>query len=540
MSGKPSQAKQPANGEPLEGALVASRVAHPTSGQGSSTNSSLRKPLLVVLSVCIALAAIGYAALHLKRGPIHAYQLPSNVLEHFRRYDTDGDGIIDPNEFARLLNNGEVKSRDPVPPALVNEFIFRDLEHSFEKEAVIVIAEFKPIVLQSMMKFKQSPSADGSPETMLPGLVKWKTPSKLLQSYGTGNFKFFMPPDLNYPIGDTYTILSPLPVDAPGMHMYRYHPFQPPPREVFLFALLSQFHPYVFLQSRYGPRGSMAVVRARNNRYLDIMMRVHAEYQLNDEPNRQFWFTPAQYTGRLIIDKEAQHVEFFELYLPTNKQLNTDMEWIIPDGSHSVDIGFVPEMRLCSLHPSAVLLNNSQVNMGAGSYNFSAIKWDEEISVDRALVLLEQGFYPFKKIPYLYFTDAMDLARQQEKLVHFILLSYISSWALVMDIEDLIKNTSATEEHRKFGRLAMDAYKFPVESMVIRPTDGAVVHRVNANDLLHVNQTDHENTTLPSSKSHVKDNVKDNVDMRSLFNSMLQSMCHEYLTFLEDGKRKAL
>lgn len=121
MSGKPSQAKQPANGEPLEGALVASRVAHPTSGQGSSTNSSLRKPLLVVLSVCIALAAIGYAALHLKRGPIHAYQLPSNVLEHFRRYDTDGDGIIDPNEFARLLNNGEVKSRDPVPPALVRD-----------------------------------------------------------------------------------------------------------------------------------------------------------------------------------------------------------------------------------------------------------------------------------------------------------------------------------------------------------------------------------------------------------------------------------
>ena len=25
--------------------------------------------------------------------------------------------------------------------------------------------------------------------------------------------------------------------------------------------------------------------------------------------------------------------------------------------------------------------------------------------------------------------------------------------------QDLIKNTSATEEHRKFGRLAMEAYK---------------------------------------------------------------------------------
>ena len=145
------------------------------------------------------------------------------------------------------------------------------------------------------------------------------------------------------------------------------------------------------------------------------------------------------------------------------------MEWITGESTNEVDIGqpffsvysvqsgvtrfllftsmcagFVPEMRLRSLHPSAVLLNNSQVNTGAGSYNFSAIKWDEEISVDRALVLLEQSFYPFKKvrkcfglvtlsrshshsctagqIPYLYFTDAMDLARQQEKLVHFILL----------------------------------------------------------------------------------------------------------------------
>ena len=108
----------------------------------------------------------------------------------------------------------------------------------------------------------------------MPGLVKWKTPSRLLQSYGTGNFKFFMPPDFHYPIGDTYSILPPLPIDAPGINMYRYHPLQPPRKEVFLFALLSQFHPYVFLQSRYGPRGSMAVVRARNDRYLDIVMRL--------------------------------------------------------------------------------------------------------------------------------------------------------------------------------------------------------------------------------------------------------------------------
>ncbi len=50
--------------------------------------------------------------------------------------------------------------------------------------------------------------------------------------------------------------------------------------------------------------------------------RVHAEFQLNSEPSYPFWFTPAQFAGRLIINKTSQHVEHFELYLPTDKQLN--------------------------------------------------------------------------------------------------------------------------------------------------------------------------------------------------------------------------
>ena len=140
MSGKPSQAKQPAEKEPLEGKQAAprvaqptsgqglsansSRVAQPTSGQGLSANSSRRKPLLVLLSMCIALAAIGYVALQVKRGPINgqnSYQLSSNMLEHFRKYDTNGDGFIDPYEFASLLNSGEVSSRDPASSALVRD-----------------------------------------------------------------------------------------------------------------------------------------------------------------------------------------------------------------------------------------------------------------------------------------------------------------------------------------------------------------------------------------------------------------------------------
>ena len=53
--------------------------------------------------------------------------------------------------------------------------------------------------------------------------------------------------------------------------------------------------------------------------------RVHAEFQLNSEPSYPFWFTPAQFAGRLIVNKTSKHVEHFELYLPTDKQLNIGM-----------------------------------------------------------------------------------------------------------------------------------------------------------------------------------------------------------------------
>ena len=57
------------------------------------------------------------------------------------------------------------------------------------------------------------------------------------------------------------------------------------------------------------------------------LLRAHAEFQLNEEPSYPFWFTPAQFAGRLIISKDAEHVEFFELAVPTDKALNIGKTW---------------------------------------------------------------------------------------------------------------------------------------------------------------------------------------------------------------------
>ena len=50
--------------------------------------------------------------------------------------------------------------------------------------------------------------------------------------------------------------------------------------------------------------------------------RIHAEFQLNSVPDYPFWFTPAQFSGRLIVDLKSDHIHHFELKLPTDKQLN--------------------------------------------------------------------------------------------------------------------------------------------------------------------------------------------------------------------------
>ena len=47
--------------------------------------------------------------------------------------------------------------------------------------------------------------------------------------------------------------------------------------------------------------------------------RIHAEFQLNEVPNFPFWFTPGQFTGNIVLSKDASHVRQFHLYVPNNR-----------------------------------------------------------------------------------------------------------------------------------------------------------------------------------------------------------------------------
>lgn len=206
-----------------------------------------------------------------------------------------------------------------------NHFVFEDHQLGSDKEGIAIKAEFRPLVIETMTKFKDkqevglqclkivtsyyellsllaesliniehalcslvvfsfpSPSSAsfslpllqflfGSPEQMLPGLLKWKEPNCPVHIYGAANFKVFLPPSEDWPQGVPYHVVTPNP-DSPRDHSNRYHPPRPEERERLLYALLSQFHPNPFLQMRFGPRGTFAMVRAQNQDYLDVVIR---------------------------------------------------------------------------------------------------------------------------------------------------------------------------------------------------------------------------------------------------------------------------
>ena len=82
----------------------------------------------------------------------------------------------------------------------------------------------------------------------------------------------FLPPYGDHQNGNPYHVINS---DYHGRipHMNYYHPPKPRGEEVFIQALMSMFHPNAFVNCRFGPRGTVAAVRAENEKYFDIVIR---------------------------------------------------------------------------------------------------------------------------------------------------------------------------------------------------------------------------------------------------------------------------
>uniref|UniRef100_A0A672FU60 Selenoprotein N n=1 Tax=Salarias fasciatus TaxID=181472 RepID=A0A672FU60_SALFA len=412
---------------------------------------------------------------------------PEGVLL-FSSLDSDQDCFLSPEEFRPIAQRltGVTAPADPE----------EDLVHDPDGETLTVEAHMQPLLLDSMTKSRDG--FLGVSHSSLSGLRSWRSPAVPSSSFPASRFRAFLPPGSGLAVGDTWWLIpSELSVFTGYLPNNRYHP--PPPRgkEVLIHALLSMLHPRPFVKSRFAPQGAVACLRAASDAYYDIVFRIHAEFQLNEVPDFPFWFTPGQFTGNIVLSRDASHVRHFHLYVPNDRSLNVDMEWLYGASESSnmeVDIGYLPQMELRSSGPSLPSVITDErgdvVDVRDAAepvhFVFEDIVWSAELSRQEAARRLELALYPFKKVSYLPFSQAFQRAEAEKKLVHSILLwgaspvltllnqSFISSWSL---------GGGFLWSGGVLASLHLADYTFPVEMMVALP-NGTILHHINANVFL--------------------------------------------------------
>ena len=169
---------------------------------------------------------------------------------------------------------------------------------------------------------------------------------------------------------------------------------------------LTQFHPAVSMHidstgRLAGPDGGFAILRAVGKTHAEIVFRIHAEI----EPEQGVFFTPAHFSGSLLVNKQLGTVEHFRLGIPTEGGLNATLTVALPTEA-LLDIVHVDQMELIS----------------ADSGQRLEIDWTDEIELYDAEVRLKKLFYDFLEIDWVPAEDALALAEAQQRPIFAVVL----------------------------------------------------------------------------------------------------------------------
>ena len=169
-----------------------------------------------------------------------------------------------------------------------------------------------------------------------------------------------------------------------------------------VLTLLQQLHPNPSLDMHINvgdSRGLWACLRAYNDKFADIVFRIHAEFKLEDG-----WFTPSQFAGHLVIDRIEEKVAFFEMSVPDGP-INFDVNWKRDkDANYSVVAG-----GFC------------QMDLRAGAQDLlENVEFTESILQETAEHALILRFYKSQQINWVPPDQALEMAQTQQKPIHAI------------------------------------------------------------------------------------------------------------------------
>ena len=212
---------------------------------------------------------------------------------------------------------------------------------------------------------------------------KWDALAKLRvakpeKHYSASVFQAFLPPEA-VSIGDLWRV-----------------------KQDSVLTLLSQLHPNPRLKqiNSDDSHAGWACLRAYNNRFAEIVFRIHAKFAFTDGE-----LTPSQFAGYLIIDRVQEMIVAFKMHVPKTT-LNFNAIWK-PDKNepgYITDIGFCPQMELRAGEQHV-----------AQDHEFAVSITQSEAEHDLML-----RFYKFQSINWVPLEEALEMAESQQKPIHVI------------------------------------------------------------------------------------------------------------------------
>jgi hypothetical protein len=186
-----------------------------------------------------------------------------------------------------------------------------------------------------------------------------------------------------------------------------------------IIPFLRQFHPGATAEIRSNPggkatlplfnftltfskvglesEGAYACLRALSSSYAEIVFRIHADFLLDRDAGA--YFTPAQFTGRLILNRSNGAIREFWLYLPPR---NSNVDFFAFGGA---DMLFVPRMEL----------------IGRNTDDKNEIVWETTITEAAAKTALKQAFYKSAQIETFPIEEIVAEAQAKNRPIHLLL-----------------------------------------------------------------------------------------------------------------------
>ena len=171
-----------------------------------------------------------------------------------------------------------------------------------------------------------------------------------------------------------------------------------------ILRFLRQFHPgattEITVSSHRTPKseGAKACLRAISPNYAEIVLRIHAQFVLDASGVR---LLPAQFAGRLVLDRKEGVVVEFSLALPSRNS-NVGV-----NAFRAADMAFIPRMELSTL---------------SSRTSTHQIVWKTAVTEEEVCKKLATAFYKFVEIEWIPIENTVEVAKVTNRPIHALVL----------------------------------------------------------------------------------------------------------------------